>query len=47
MRLIVEVADRAYLTMMADDGYPRTRAVLNLRNPSLYPDQVGPFDRHR
>ena len=46
-RLIVEVADRAYLTTMADDGYPRTRAVLNLRNPSLYPDQVDLFDRHR
>jgi len=46
-RLIVEVADRAYLTTMADDGYPRTRAVLNLRNPSLYPDQADLFDRHR
>jgi general stress protein 26 len=46
-RLIVEVADRAYLTTMADDGYPRTRAVLNLRNLSLYPDQANLFDRHR
>jgi len=46
-RLIVEVADRAYLTTMAEDGYPRTRAVLNLRNPSLYPDQADLFDRHR
>jgi general stress protein 26 len=46
-RLIVEVADRAYLTTMANDGYPRTRAVLNLRNPSLYPDQADLFDRHR
>jgi general stress protein 26 len=46
-RLIVEVADRAYLTTMAEDGYPRTRAVLNLRNLSLYPDQANLFDRHR
>ncbi len=45
--LMTEVADRAYLTTMGEDGYPRTRAILNLRNPSLYPKQSGLFAGHR
>jgi len=43
----MEVADRAYLTTVGEDGYPRTRAMLNLRNPSLYPKQVELFRPHR
>jgi pyridoxamine 5'-phosphate oxidase len=46
-RLLMEVADRAYLTTMGEDGYPRTRAILNLRNPALYPNLADLFDEHR
>ncbi len=46
-RLTTEVADRAYLTTVGADGYPRTRAMLNLRNPSLYPSLSGLFAAHR
>jgi general stress protein 26 len=45
-RLVMEVADRAYLTTIDSDGYPHTRAILNLRNPSLYPRQAELFDDH-
>ena len=45
--LLMEVADRAYLTTVSEDGYPRTRAILNLRNPSLYPKQAALFATHR
>ena len=45
--LMMEVADRAYLTTIGEDGFPRTRAMLNLRNPSLYPKQVELFAPHR
>jgi general stress protein 26 len=45
--LVMEVADRAYMTTNAPDGYPRTRAVLNLQNPSLYPHLVDLFAPHR
>jgi general stress protein 26 len=45
--LMMDVADRAYLTTIGEDGFPRTRAMLNLRNPSLYPKQVELFAPHR
>jgi general stress protein 26 len=45
--LLTEVADRAYLTTLGEDGYPRTRAILNLRNPSLFPRQTELFALHR
>lgn len=45
--LMTEVADRSYLTTIGDDGYPRTRAMLNLRNPSLYPTLADLFAAHR
>jgi general stress protein 26 len=46
-RLLMEVADRAYLTTQAEDGYPHARAVLNLRNPTDYPHLAELFDAHR
>jgi general stress protein 26 len=46
-RLVMEVADRAYLTAVGADGYPVTRAMLNLRNSSLYPGLLDVFARHR
>lgn len=45
--LLTEVANRAYLTTVGEDGYPRTRAITNLRNPSLFPKQVELFALHR
>ncbi len=45
--LVMEVADRAYLTAIGKEGYPVTRAMLNLRNPSLYPALVDTFAGHR
>lgn len=45
--LMTEVADRTYLTTVGADGYPRTRAMLNLRNPSLFPKQAPLFAAHR
>lgn len=46
-RLLMEVADRAYLTTQAQDGYPHARAILNLRNPTAYPHLAELFDAHR
>jgi general stress protein 26 len=39
-------ADVAYLTVVGADGYPRTRAMLNLRNREQYPNQVGIYADH-
>ena len=33
-------ADVRYVTTIGTDGYPRTHAMLNLRNREQYPDQV-------
>jgi general stress protein 26 len=45
--LLTEVANRAYLTTVGEDGYPRTRAIMNLRNPSLFPKHADLFAAHR
>ncbi len=39
-------ADAVYLTSVGADGYPRTRAMLNLRNREQYPDQVPIYADH-
>ena len=39
-------ADVAYLTNVGADGYPRTRAMLNLRNRDQYPNQAGLYADH-
>jgi general stress protein 26 len=44
---LMETADGVYLTTVSEDGYPRTRAMLNLRNRSQYPDQASLFAEHR
>ena len=46
-RLLMEVADRAYLSTIGEDGFPHTRAILNLRNPAIYPHLAELFDAHR
>ena len=37
----------AVLTTMDADGWPSTRAMLNLRNEETYPDLIPVFDSHR
>lgn len=44
---LIETAEAAYLTTIGADGYPRTRAMLNLRNRQQYPDQVHLFVSHQ
>jgi general stress protein 26 len=44
---LIETAEAAYLTTIGEDGYPHTRAMLNLRNRTQYPKQVHLFASHR
>ena len=46
-RATLETADVAYLTTMDAEGYPHTRAMFNLRNPSWFPKQIPLFAAHR
>ena len=44
---LIETAEAAYLTTIGQDGYPHTRAMLNLRNRQQYPNQVHLFTQHQ
>jgi general stress protein 26 len=44
---LIETAGAAYLTTIGQDGYPHTRAMLNLRNRQQYPNQVHLFAQHQ
>jgi general stress protein 26 len=44
---LIETAEAAYLTTIGEDGYPHTRAMLNLRNRTQYPKQVDLFASHQ
>jgi general stress protein 26 len=44
---LMETAEAAYLTTIGADGYPDTRAMLNLRNRGQYPDQAHLFAPHQ
>ncbi len=44
---LMETAQAVYLTTHGPDGYPCTRAMLNLRNREQYPGQVPLFVGHR
>ncbi len=44
---LIETTQAAYLTTMGPDGYPHTRAMLNLRNREQYPNQVNLFAQHQ
>jgi general stress protein 26 len=44
---LIETAEAAYLTTIGEDGYPHTRAMLNLRNRTQYPKQVDLFAPHQ
>lgn len=43
---LMATADAVYLTALGIDGYPRIRAMLNLRNKSQYPNHVHLYDGH-
>jgi general stress protein 26 len=43
---LMQTADMAFLTTLGDDGYPHTRAMFNLRNPSWFPNQEAVFAPH-
>ncbi len=42
-RQLIESSAAAYLTTIDCDGFPDTRAMLNLRNPTTYPGLTGFF----
>lgn len=44
---VMEASEAVYLTTLGDDEYPRTRAMLNLRNKQQYPGQVRLFAEHQ
>ena len=44
---LTETAEAVFLTTHGPDGYPHTRAMLNLRNKNSYPGQVHLFEQHQ
>jgi len=44
---LIERAPAAYLTTIAPNGYPHTRAMLNLRNRRQYPAHAHLFSTHQ
>jgi len=43
---LMATAEAVYLSTVEADGYPRIRAMLNLRNRAQYPDHVHLYDGH-
>ena len=43
---LMATAEAVYISTVEADGYPRIRAMLNLRNRSQYPDHVHLYDGH-
>lgn len=43
---LMEASEAVYLTMMDSDGFPETRAMLNLRNTKIYPGLKEVFQYH-
>jgi general stress protein 26 len=43
---LMATAPVVYLATIGDDGYPRMRAMLNLRNRSQYPDHMHLYEHH-
>lgn len=44
---LMEVSEAAYLTTIDRDGFPETKAMLNLRNVKKYPGLKEVFQQHR
>lgn len=43
---LMATADAVYISTVEAGGYPRTRAMLNLRNREQYPDHMPLYDGH-
>ncbi len=43
---LMESSEAVYLTTVDAEGFPQTRAMLNLRNISKYPELSGVFEKH-
>jgi len=43
---LMATAEAVYLATVEPDGYPRIRAMLNLRNRSQYPDHTALYEGH-
>ncbi len=44
---LMEVAEAAYVSTIDPDGFPQTRAMLNLRRSDQFPGLVDLFKKHR
>ena len=44
---VIETSEAMYLTSVDGEGFPRTRAMLNLRNRIQYPDHTHLYAEHR
>ncbi len=44
---LMETSEAVYLTTIGEEGYPYTRAMLNLRNKRSYPNQAHLFAQHQ
>lgn len=44
---LMDTAEAAYLTTVDDQGFPQTRAMLNLRNSGRYPKLLELFEEHK
>lgn len=44
---LMEIAEAAYVTTMAPDGYPQTRAMFNLRRKEQFPALASLFKDHQ
>lgn len=42
---LIEASPAVYVTTITEDGYPQTRAMLNLRNPVQHPSLTGIFQQ--
>ena len=47
MRDIMETSEAVYVTTIDENGFPQTRALLNLRNKKQYPKLVFFFQNHQ
>lgn len=44
---LMEISEAAYLTTINNDGFPETRAMLNLRREKQFPKLVKLFDNYQ
>ncbi len=44
---LMEIAEAAYVTTIAPDGFPQTRAMFNLRRKEQFPKLTDLFEKHK